>query len=80
MAPTIFFKFSGYIFFNHFIKNPQTKIALTFLTHNISDIGGVFNYLNLLNKHVSRHVYYFRENTLAYLQDIVSVDTFINFE
>ena len=36
MAPTIFFDF-----FNYLIKNPQTTIALTFLTHNISDIGGV---------------------------------------
>ena len=27
--------------FNHLIKNPQTTIALTFLTLNISDIGGV---------------------------------------
>ena len=38
LAPTIFFKFSGYLFF---IKNPQTTIALTFLTHIISAIGGV---------------------------------------
>ena len=29
------------IFFNYLIKNPQTTIALTFLTHNISTIGGV---------------------------------------
>ena len=27
--------------FYHFIKNPQTTIALTFLTHIISAIGGV---------------------------------------
>ena len=27
--------------FNHFIKNPQTTIALPFLTHNISATGGV---------------------------------------
>ena len=26
---------------NHFIKNTQTTNALTFLTHNISAIGGV---------------------------------------
>ena len=58
---------------HYFIRNPQTTIALTFLTHNISDIGGVFNYLNLLNRNVSRHVYYFRENTLAYKIDIVLV-------
>ena len=31
----------GVYFFNHFIKNPQTTIALTFLTHTISDIDGV---------------------------------------
>ena len=30
-----------YHFFNHLIKNPQTTIALTFLTHIISSIGGV---------------------------------------
>ena len=29
------------IVFNHLIKNPQTTNALTFLTHNISAIGGV---------------------------------------
>jgi hypothetical protein len=41
MAPTIFFEFLGYIFFNHFIKNKQTTIALTFLTHIIFAIEGV---------------------------------------
>ena len=42
MAPTMFFKFSVYIYFlNYFIKNPQTTIALPFFTHNISAIGGV---------------------------------------
>ena len=41
MAPTIFFKISGYVFFKDFIKNPQTTIALTFLTHIISVIDGV---------------------------------------
>ena len=30
-------------FFNYIIKNPQTTIALTFLTHNISAMGGVKN-------------------------------------
>ena len=28
-------------FYDYFIKNPQTTIALPFLTHNISAIGGV---------------------------------------
>ena len=42
-APTIFFKFSGCVFFKDFIKNPQTTIALTFWTHIISGIDGVFN-------------------------------------
>ena len=37
----IFFKFSGYIFFYYFIKNPQITIALTFLTYIIPAIGGV---------------------------------------
>ena len=30
-------------FFKDFIKNPQTTIALTFWTHIISGIDGVFN-------------------------------------
>ena len=37
----IFFIFSGYFLFIYFIKNPQTTIAPTFLTHIISAIGGV---------------------------------------
>jgi hypothetical protein len=41
MAPMIFFIFSGYIFLNYFIKNPQTTNAPTFLTHIISAISGV---------------------------------------
>ena len=40
-ATTIFFQISRIYIFNHFIKNPQTTIALTFLTHIISAIGGV---------------------------------------
>ena len=41
-TPMIFFLhiFSIY-FFNYLIKNPQHINALTFLTHNISAIGGV---------------------------------------
>ena len=50
-APTIFFKLSGYIFFNYFIKNPQTTIALTFFTHIISAIGGVCS--DLMRKKIS---------------------------
>ena len=41
MAPTIFFLFSAYFFLYYLNKNPQTTIALLFLTHNISGIGGV---------------------------------------
>ena len=37
------------MFFNQFIKNPQTTIALTFLTHIISDIGGVLSKYALHN-------------------------------
>ena len=33
------------MFFWNFIKNPQTTIALTFLTHIISGIGGVVSKL-----------------------------------
>ena len=40
-APMIFFIFSGYLKKICFIKKPQTTIALTFLTHIISAIGGV---------------------------------------
>ena len=44
-APTIFFIFLK----NHIIKNPQTTNALTFLTHNISTIGGVRDIIVTLN-------------------------------
>ena len=37
-----FFQTSSICVFNYFIKNPQTTIALPFLTHNISAIGGVY--------------------------------------
>ena len=40
MAPTDFSYFQ-HIFKNYFIKNLQTTIAPTFLTHIISAIGGV---------------------------------------
>ena len=39
-APTIFSNFQDFLK-KYFIKNPQTTIALTFLTHIISGIGGV---------------------------------------
>jgi hypothetical protein len=40
--PRFFFHiFSIFFFLKYLIKNPQTTIPLTFLTHNISDIGGV---------------------------------------
>jgi hypothetical protein len=41
MALIFFFHIFSIFFFKLFNKNPQTKNALTFLTHNISDIGGV---------------------------------------
>ena len=37
-----FFLFRMFFFFNYFIKNPQITIALTFLTHIISGLGGVY--------------------------------------
>ena len=37
----IFFHIFSIIFLSYLIMNPQTTIAFTFLTHNISDIGGV---------------------------------------
>ena len=37
--------FSIYVY-GHFIKNPQTTIALPFLTHNISAIGGVYSIIH----------------------------------
>ena len=40
MAPTFFSNFQN-IFFNYFTKSPQTTIALKFLTHIISALGGV---------------------------------------
>ena len=42
--PPIFFQIFRIHIFNHFIKNPQTTIALTFLNHIISDIGGVITH------------------------------------
>ena len=39
-----------FLFFYYFIRNPQTTIALPFLTHNISAIGGVIGIL--MEKHV----------------------------
>ena len=39
MAPQ--FQIFSIYFFNHFIKNQKTTIAITFLTHIISNIGGV---------------------------------------
>ena len=45
-------------FFDHFIKNPLTTIALTFLTHVISDIGGVHTCVTLA-KTSSHHCSYF---------------------
>ena len=36
-----FFQIFRICFFKDFMKNPQTTIALTFLTHIISDIDGV---------------------------------------
>ena len=41
MAPTFLFRIFRIFYSNYFIKNPQTTIALTFLTHIISAIGGV---------------------------------------
>ena len=44
-----FFQNFRICFFKDFIKNPQTTIALTFLTHIISGIGGVcYNDINVL--------------------------------
>ena len=40
-APTICFSYFQHIFLYYLINNPKTTIALTFLTHNISGIGGV---------------------------------------
>ena len=42
-APTNFFQTFSIYFKDDFIKNPQTTIALPFLTHNISAIGGVLS-------------------------------------
>ena len=37
------------MFFKDFFKNPQTTIALPFLTHKISAIGGVMHFRTDLN-------------------------------
>ena len=41
-----FFQTFSIFVFNYFIKNPQTTIALPFLTHNISATGGVVHPLS----------------------------------
>ena len=41
-----FFQTFGICFFNYFEKNPQTTVALPFLTHNISATGGVIKVYN----------------------------------
>ena len=41
-----FFQTFSIFFLDYFIKNPQTTIALPFLTHNMSAIGGVNNAKN----------------------------------
>ena len=38
-----FFQIFRICLFNHFIKNPQTTISLTFLTYIISDISGAIS-------------------------------------
>ena len=43
-----FFQTFSIFFSNYFIGNPQTTIALAFLTHNISAIGGV----DCVRKHI----------------------------
>ena len=43
-----FFQNFRICFFKDFIKNPQTTIALTFLTHIISGIDGVCNIITYL--------------------------------
>ena len=50
----LFQTFSIY-FFNYFIKNPQTTMALPFLTHNISAIGGVYFLSNFFSCTASKN-------------------------
>ena len=50
-----FFQTFSIVFLNYFIKNPQTTIALPFLTHNISAIGGVHSYLQSRVKYLVRN-------------------------
>ena len=54
MAPTIFSQIFRIIYF---IKNPQTTIALTFLTHIISTIGGVVPVIALISEVFPAFVY-----------------------
>jgi hypothetical protein len=43
-----FFQTFSIFFLDYFIKNPQTTIAIPFLTHNISAIGGVTQNLKIV--------------------------------
>ena len=56
-APTIFFKFSGYIFLIISLRTHKTTIALTFLTHIISGTGGVGVCMEEFPKHFLGHIY-----------------------
>ena len=57
-----FFLTFSIFFQDYFIRNPQTTIALPFLTHNISTIGGVIcfyqYFLRLLRKFYQSNLLY----------------------
>ena len=57
--PQFFPYFQHTYFFNYLIKNPQTTIALTFLTHIISGIGGVLEQYILDQKNATVVSIYF---------------------
>ena len=64
MATMIFFQIFRIYSFNYFIKNPQTTIALTFLTHIISTIGGVGRQVEFLIYCIVNGVCRFLENSV----------------
>ena len=69
-----FFQFFSIYFFNYFIKNPQTTIALPFLTHNISAIDGVSNYSKEEVPYSSRCIHSFFCSLLYFFLETGTID------
>ena len=64
-------------FFKDFIRNPQTEIALTFLTHIISGIDGVYSFTQIISGQkfqkavVEKAIYILAENLISGLSFLI---------